>query len=201
MPPTRAARRVADVIQCCAATDDVRRKRGKSLSRRVGQTGNVFQHCDPWNQTAPTYGRYWLDVLGSAERKRRTVSLGVCATRSVARRKLREHIEVEGINSKGNFATNTAPATTFRAQASRWIESLSTRRRKPVKPATVSNWQHALGKWVLPTLGDKFLGDVSNAALRELVEKMAAAGLSAKSIVNYSLPVKLVLASAVDAEG
>jgi len=108
---------------------------------------------------------------------------------------------VEGINSKGNFTTNTAPATSFRAQAAKWIESLPTRRRKPVKPCTVSNWQHALDKWVLPTLGDRFLGDVSNAALRELVEKMAAAGLSAKSIVNYSLPVKLVLASAVDSEG
>ena len=108
---------------------------------------------------------------------------------------------MEGINSKGNFAANTAPATSLRAQAAKWIASLPTRRRKPVRPATVSNWQHALNKWVLPTLGDKFLGDVSNAALRELVEKMAAAGLSAKSIVNYSLPVKLVLASAVDAEG
>jgi integrase len=189
------------VIPFPAVTDGVRRKRGSSLSRRVGQTGNVFQHCKPWNPTAPAYGRYWIDSHGSTERKRRTVSLGLCSTRTVARRKLREHIEVEGINSKGNFATNTAPATSFRAQASRWIESLSTRRRKPVKPCTISNWQHALDKWVLPTLGDKFLGDLSNAALRELVEKMAAAGLSAKSIVNYSLPVKLVLASAVDSEG
>ena len=96
---------------------------------------------------------------------------------------------------------NTAPATRFRAQAAKWIESLPTRRRKPVKPATVANWQHALDKWVLPTLGDKFLGDVSNGALRELVEKMAAVGLSAKTIVNYSQVVKLVVASAVDSDG
>ena len=44
----------------------------------------------------------------------------------------------------------------------------------------------------------QFLGDVSNGALRDLVEKMAAAGLSAKTIVNYSQVVKLVVASAVD---
>ncbi len=179
----------------------IRRKRGQSLSRRIGQTGNVFQRNKPWSPTAPTYGRYWIDLPGCPDRKRRTVSLGTCSSRSVARRKLREHIQVEGINSKESFLANTAPTTTFRAQAAKWIASLPTRRRKPVKPATVFGWQHALDKWVLPELGDKFLGDVSNGALRDFIEKMAAAGLSAKTIVNYSQVVKLVLASAVDAEG
>src|SRR5439155_22032217 len=150
----------------------------------------------PWSPTAPTYGRYRIDLPGCPERKRRTVSLGICSSRSLARRKLREHIEVGGINTKEAFATNTAPATTFRAQAAKWIGSLPTRRRKPVKPATVFVWQHALDKWVLPSLGDKFLGDVSNGVLRDLVEKMAAAGLSAKTIVNYAQVVELVVASA-----
>jgi integrase len=179
----------------------VRRKRGPSLLRRVGQTGNVFQHSHPkkWEPTDLAYGRFWVDV--SQERKRRTVPLGVCPTKSDARRKLRDYIDAQGINDNKSFAANTAPATTFRAQAAKWIGSLSTRRRKPVKPATISAWQHALDKWVLPSLGDKFLGDVSNGALRDLVEKMAVAGLSAKTIVNYAQVVKLVVASAVDANG
>jgi len=193
-------RESCDVLES-ARTTPVRRKRGPSLCRRVGQAGSVFQRNKPWSPTAPTYGRYWVDLPGFVDRKRRTVSLGICSSRSVARRKLREHIEVEGINGKKTFATNTAPATTFRAQATKWIASLSTRRRKPVKPATVFAWQHALDKWVLPGLGDKFLGDISNGALRDLVEKMAAAGLSAKTIVNYSQVVKLVVASAVDSDG
>jgi hypothetical protein len=37
--------------------------------------------------------------------------------------------------------------------------------------------------------------------LRELVEKLAAANLSAKTIVNYSQVVKLVVGSAVDKNG
>jgi len=78
---------------------------------------------------------------------------------------------------------------------------LPTRRRKPVKPATVSGWRHALDKWVLPTLGDMPLSDVSNAALKLLVEEMAAGGLAAKTIVSYSLVAKLVVASAVDSNG
>jgi hypothetical protein len=128
--------------ECChvlksAPTTPIRRKRGPSLSRRVGQVGSVFQRNKPWSPTAPTYGRYWIDVPGCAERKRRTVLLGICSSRSVARRKIREHIETEGINSKESFTTNTAPATTFCAQATKWIASLATRRRKPVKPATI----------------------------------------------------------------
>ena len=45
------------------------------------------------------------------------------------------------------------------------------------------------------------VSDVSNGALRELVDKMATAGLSAKTIVNYVQPVKMVVASAVDKDG
>jgi integrase len=178
----------------------IRRKRGPSLSRRKGQTGNVFQHCKPWNPKAPTYGRYWFDVPG-AERKRRTVALGVCATRSAARRKLREHIEAEGINTNESFTSTTAPATTFRTQAAKWIQAVSTRRRKPVKPATISGWQHSLDKWVLPHLGELLLADIGNAALKGLVEKMFCAGLSAQTIVTHSKVVKMVVASAVNSEG
>lgn len=78
-----------------------------------------------WDPAAPAYGRYWFDVPDK-QRKRRTVTLGICPTRTVARRKLFEHINREGINSTETFATSTAPAITFRAQAAIWIESLKT---------------------------------------------------------------------------
>jgi integrase len=179
----------------------IRRKRGPSLSRRIGQRGNVFQHgfTKEWDPAAPAYGRYWIDT--PKRRKRQTVALGICTSRSVARRKLLEHIEREGINSKEAFTTTTAPATTFRAQAEKWIASLSTRRRKPVKPATIHGWRQSLNKWILPMLGDRLLTDISNGALRELVDQMAAAGLSAQSIVTHAKVVKMVVASAVNSDG
>ena len=179
------------------------RRRGPSMSRRIGQAGNVFQKSESkaaWSSVSPAYGRFWIDVPGR-DRQRKTVALGICRTASVAKQKLREYIEREGINSNANFTTNTAPATAFRAQAARWIASLPVRRRKPVKPATIWGWQHALDKWVLPNLGDLLLADVGNAALKDLIEKMIAAGLSAQSIVNYTKVVKMVVASAVTAEG
>lgn len=160
----------------------------------------MFQHCNPWNPEAPAYGRFWVDVPGE-ERQRKTISLGVCRTRSIAKQKLREHIESTGINSKEAFTTNSAPATTFRAQAEKWIASLPMRRRKPVKPATIWGWQHALDKWLLPNLGDMNLADVGNGALKGLIEKMVSAGLSAQTIVNYTRVVKMVVASAVNDEG
>src|SRR5271169_3403899 len=77
----------------------IRRKRGPSLSRRIGQRGNVFQHCKPWNPAAPAYGRFWVDVPGE-NRQRKTVSLGVCRTPSTAKQKLREYIDSSGVNTQ-----------------------------------------------------------------------------------------------------
>jgi integrase len=170
------------------------------MARRIGQAGSVFQQNQTmWNPAASAYGRYWLD--SPEGRKRRVISLGVCATRTVARRKLREHIDHEGINNKDAFISSTTPGMSFREQAERWISSLPTRRRRPVKPATIFGWRHALDRWVLPTLGDKPIAEVSNGALRELVEAMTEGGLAPKTIVNYSQVPKMVLASVVDAEG
>ena len=160
----------------------------------------MFQHCKPWSSAAPAYGRFWVDVPGQ-NRQRKTVSLGICRTSTIAKQKLRELIDSTGVNSKESFTTNTAPATTFRAQAESWIASLPTRRRKPVKPSTIVGWKCALDNWILPNVGDKALSEVSNGAVRDLVEKMSAAGLAEKTIVNYTQVVKLVMASAVDADG
>jgi integrase len=184
-----------------AVATPARRKRGPSLSRRTGQSGTVFQHCKTWDSTALSYGKFWVDVSGSPETTRRTISLGVCRTKSIARQRLRDYLQRERINSIEAFHQNTAPANTFRQQAEWWIASLPARNRRPVKPATISGWRDALNAWLLPNLGDKLVTDVSNAAVRQLVEKMSEAGLSPKTIVNYVQVVKLVVASAVDEEG
>jgi hypothetical protein len=46
---------------------------------RTGQQGNVYQahQQGKWNPRSSAYGRFWIDVP-SGERKRRTVSLGLC---------------------------------------------------------------------------------------------------------------------------
>ncbi len=172
------------------------------FSRRRGQKGNVYQPAYPtkWNPQAPAYGRFWVDVPEN-ERRRKTISLGICPTKYVARQRLLEFIERAGINSKNVFHQNTAPAILFRQQAEWWIESLSTRRRRPLKPATVFGWQHCLDKWILPNLGNRLLSEVGNGALRHFVEILSVAGLAPKTIINVVVVVKMVVASAVNEEG
>jgi integrase len=178
------------------------RRRGPCLARRTGQTGNVYQphaRSKRWEPETPAYGRVWLDTPN--RRIRKTVTLGICPTRTIARQKVREYIEQQGYNSKERFEQTTTPGTSFETQANHWIESLPTRRRKPVKPATVAGWAHCLDRWLIPNLGAKPLSEVSNGAVRELVEVMSAAGLSPKTIVNNVAVAKMVVASAVNKDG
>jgi integrase len=114
---------------------------------------------------------------------------------------MRVYLERIGINNPQNFIPNTSPAITFRQQAERWLESMHTRRRKPVKPATIFGWRHALDKWLLPNIGDMPLSEVTNKTARKLVEKMASSGLSANTIRIYFNTVRMVVASAVNDEG
>jgi integrase len=162
----------------------------------------VYQahYLEKWNPQAPAYGRFWIDDQ-SGERRRKTVSLGRCATQSVARLRLRDYIERAGINATSAFGQVPVPGTTFRQQAERWIDSVSIRKRRPVKPATVYGWQHCLDKWILPNLGNKLLSEVRNGVLRRFVEILSAARLAPKTIINIVTVVKLVVASAVDEEG
>jgi integrase len=119
----------------------------------------------------------------------------------MAKRKLREFIQREGFNDGGTFAATTTPGTTFREQAEEWIKKMQARKRRPVKPATIYQWQQALDKWVLPNVGDLELAEVGNGVLKQLIETMTEGGLGPKTIVNYSQTVKMVVASAVDKNG
>ena len=153
-----------------------------------------------WNPRSSACGRFWIGVP-DGERARKTVSLGLCATQWVARLRLRECIERAGVSSKHRFHHIPLPGTAFRQQAEWWMESLSTRRRRPLEPATVYGWRHCLDRWILPNLGKKLLAEVRNGVLRQFVEILSAAGLAPKTTVNVVTVVKLVVASAVDEEG
>jgi integrase len=153
-----------------------------------------------WNAEAQTYGRFWIDVPGE-DRRRKTIALGVCPTKTVAKRKLREYVEASGVNDEQTFIESTSSALTFEKQAKIWLDGVKNRKRRPVKPATLKGWQSCLDKWLVPILGARSVAEVGNAALKMLIEKLSAAGLAPKSIVNYTQVVKLVVASVVNAEG
>jgi hypothetical protein len=108
-------------------------------------------HPGKWNAQALCCGRYWVD-LPATERQRRTVALGICATKTIARNRLRDYIQQQqGVNDATAFHQNTAPAITFAQQAEDWLSKIRVRRRKPVKPATLAGWRESLDKWLLTT--------------------------------------------------
>src|ERR1700739_1327866 len=84
----------APVIISTATVQAVHR-RGKSMSRRTGQNGTVEPRNGAWR------GRYLVDVAGQGQRQKRCVVLGFQKdmNKSEARRKLKELIHAEGLNS------------------------------------------------------------------------------------------------------
>src|SRR6266852_2999138 len=185
------------------------RRRGKSMSRRVGQNGEVFvkQLCKKGGCVYPKYGRYWKDVPGQHARQRLSVSFGK-VTWTSAERKLREHIIATGVDSVESFNEVTGPLTTFREQADWWLKEiragrvLSRKKRTPMRSATVAGYESAV-TWLRNVIGDKPLADIKNEVARELVTAMKTAKhpLADKTIVTYFQVVKAVVASALNKEG
>ena len=179
------------------------RRRGPSLARRTYQAGSVFQkgrnRTEEWLPDAPAYGRFWKDVPDEPP-QRIIVPLGFCRTRTIAERKCWEHIVKLGINSTRRFVESTCNVT-FKQQAEVWLRSLANRKRNPLEQTTIDTRRYALDKWIYPQLGNLYLPDVNNHALKELVERMAAALLSPATIRDYSNIVKSVVASALDENG
>jgi len=168
------------------------------MSRR-SQVGNI-EVSGKWYVV-----RFWKDVPGQENRVHACericpVEGSDCLTKAERKRRALEIVAKSGVNSQERFIEATF-GITFREQAKWFICQALTRKRKPIKPATVSTWQNCLDKWLNPHLGDMPLANVNNGSIKTLVSQMYAAGLSAKSIVNYSGLVKLVVASAVDNNG
>jgi len=91
--------------------------------------------------------------------------------------------------------------TTFKAQSIRWMSNCKLRKRRPIKPVTLVNWQGYLDNHILAVLGSQSIAEVNNASMKKLVEVLVGKGLTPKSINNICLVVKLVKASAVDENG
>jgi integrase len=192
----------ADPVDTVAKATPEKRKRGKCMSRRSGQSGYIEVRGKYY------VVRFWKDVPGQEERMH--ASEKVCPisgpgrlTKPERERKAREIIAASGADTPEHLAKaeGVSLGVTFREQAAWWIEHVQQRKRKPIAPATVEWWQGALDVWILPNLGDVPLCSVGNLALKGLVERMVKAGLSPKTVNTYSQVVKSVVASAVNEEG
>lgn len=88
----------------------------------------------------------------------------------------------------------------FTEQATKFIAESQSRKRSPIKAATVAKYQFSLAH-ALPMFGNRDLSEINNGALKVLVTKLAGNDLSASTITGVVTVVKLVVASAVNSEG
>lgn len=207
---------IGDEVRCCPKPTELRgdsnavivngatpvKRRGKSMSRRAGQTGHIEQSGKWW------VVRWWMDVPNQEKRilKRRKIcpiSRPGTLTKSARERRAREIIAESGADTEEFFnrVVRQADVPTFRKQSSTWLERVKVRKRKPVANSTIESWEGCLKNWINPNIGDLPLTNVNNSALKGLVAKMSEGGLSPKSIANYVQVVKTVVASAVNDEG
>jgi hypothetical protein len=172
------------------------------MSRRTGQGGYVEKSGKWW------VVRFWMDVPGKEEREHKRGKICPIVgpgslSESARKRRAREIIAESGADKEEHFkrVVKQESCILFNSQASRWLDGMRTRKRKPVASSTLENWDGCLRKWLNPALGELPISEVNNSAVKRLVAAMSEGGLSAKSISNYVQVVKMVVASVVDGEG
>lgn len=168
------------------------------MSRRSGQNGYI-EKSGNWYVV-----RWRMDVEG--QEKRRYLREKICPvsgrgklSASERERKAKEIVERSGANSEQRFNRVVLGGTTFREQATVYLQWAVTRNREPIKDA--ASIKAALNKWILPAIGDMPLGNVNNITVKPLVDKMKKSkSLSARTVNKYVEYIKQVVASLKDGE-
>ena len=153
--------------------------------------------------------RYWKDITG--QEKREHVRERICPisglgslSQSERKRRAKEIIQASGADSAEYFTAVVKPnptGITFREQSEVWLKNSQNRKRDPIGNSYAVTIQGALDKWILPVIGDLPLGSVDNLTLKPLIDKMSAAGLSARTINKYVEFVQQTVASLKGANG
>ena len=180
------------------------KRRGKSMSRRTGQTGHIERSGRWW------VARWWMDVPGQEKRTLKRAKICPVSgpgklTKSERQRRCREIIAASGADTEEYFNKVVRPqqkrGVTFSKQAETWFIAAGSRKRKPVARSTIQFWRGCLDNWLIPNIGDIPLSDVNNGAVKRLVAIMSDGGLSPKTITSYVQVVKAVVASAMNDDG
>jgi integrase len=169
--------------------------REENLARRRFQNGQLLLVKKRWSV------RSYEDIIENGERRRKRVqrflgTLTELPTKRLAMRAMKDALEV--VNG---LAYRPRTTTTFREFAKQWVEKCRTRKRRPIKPSTLCNWESILENHLLPVLGSAPLSSVDNRAMKVLVEGLVRKGLSPQTVKNVVQVAKLVKASAVDEDG
>jgi len=172
------------------------------MSRRSGQAGTIVKEGG-WYRV-----RFRIDVPGHYKRVQKSIKICPVSGPGLLTKSERERRKVEIVNSFGansseqfNKVKAIEMGHTFREQAKKWLQQCMTRKRKPVKPATVRGWESYIDNHLNPLIGDMVLPYINNGTLKMLGEKLSDVGLSPSTIRDVAKVMRWVKASAVDENG
>lgn len=132
------------------------RKRGKALSRRIGQNGSVEVRNGAFR------GRYWIDVPGQVQRSHKAIILGFAheMTKSEARRKLKSIIAAEGLNETSYVIPSSE---SFEKHLTRWRQNYLSRQ----KPSTQATMDYHIDKYLTPQWGEHPVDTIRESVVNE----------------------------------
>lgn len=183
-------------VNVLAVAPDQRRK-GKSMSRRSGQKGQIVRKGAMWHV------RFYVDVPGQEKRQRKSLPIGPAVgreklTKPEAIRRGAEIIAEMGVNTAQHLerAIVPTPVVTFgqrvdwcRKYHSTWTDS---------RPHTVRTMESVLTKHILPRFASLSLNDITETAVQEFAADLKQATFERRRkngtlIKRYKLSRKSIL--------
>jgi integrase len=90
---------------------------------------------------------------------------------------------------------------TFGQQAEKFLQEGATRKRNPLRPASLRTYKAQIDTHLLPLIGKKPLQDVGNKVVSEVVQKLSEQGLSPNTITLNVTLIKKIRRSAISEDG
>jgi integrase len=164
----------ADVIVPTAKP--FRQKGRKYMSKRAGQSGQVFLRNGRW------VGRFYVDVLGQANRVRKAIVLGMKKelTKPQAKLKLKDLLAAQGVNTPEHLKRSLRPPTTFDAVADLW----ESKRLPQLKESSRYSVPKLLAKHLRPFFGQMALEEIKTGVVNDWIAEMQRKKLEPKTIHN-----------------
>ena len=179
--------------------DAVPNRKGRCMTRRSGQSGNVVRKGLIW------HGRYYADIPGQEQRKRMSVPLGHVKemTKSEAKRKLSAKLHELGVNTQEYLNRAINEVKLFSDEAAWWQQN----RLALCKPSFQDTAGCHLDKYIVPHFGDLPVERIGEREVQAFIAKLtrttyvSPAGvrkpLSPKSIHNIVGVLKQILGEKV----
>src|SRR6202162_1345747 len=152
------------------------------------------------NVTPQKHGKVWtVRVRKNGQRVREVICpvSGPGALSKVERRNRAPEI-LNAANEKKPLPVPASPVSgdetipgasmTLQMSGDAWLINSQTRRKNPIRPNTVKNYSNTLQKFVYPVLGKTLLSEITNYAVKDLIDHMVQKGCST-SVINDAIMI------------